>query len=335
MSVSRYAMPPCLTGTDGQDRRVGVEIEMSGIELSVIAAELSAVLGGKTEVHSDYELEVRESRLGDFKIDLDFEYLQKMAHRHGQEAPDWSREFELLAADTLQALLKNLIPCELITPPLAFHKLPELDEVVKALRQRGAQGTRQALFATFGLHLNPELPDLEAETILAYLRAFIGLREWLEEREKVVLSRKLSLFIRPFPAEYEALVMSAEYAPTLAELTRDYLTFNATRNRMLDLLPLLAHLDEEAVTDAIKDQKLRKRPTLHYRLPNSDIDNPEWGIWRSWNDWMQVEWLVHERERLEELCTAWRRSRRGGYLSGDFHSWKETVKEWLIDPTSR
>lgn len=326
-------MPERLSGWDDSPRRVGVEIEMSGIELSVIAELLLAEYGGTIDRVSEYELKVNDTTLGDFKVDLDFEYLQKLG-RHEKDADrEWSRKFEEFEADAIQALMKNLIPCELIAPPIRFDRLGELDAVVKRLRLRGANGTRQSLFSAFGLHLNPELPDMDPATILAYLRAFVCLQGWLEEREDIVLSRKLSPFIRSYPGEYEDLILKEDYVPSLTQLIVDYLVHNPTRNRMLDMLPLFAFLDEKRVVEVVGTQKLRKRPTLHYRLPNCDIDNPDWGVWRSWNDFMQVESLANDESRLRAICEACRASRKGGYFSLDYHSWKNNVGKWLTDPS--
>jgi len=333
MSASNYQMPGQLTCQDGTPRRVGVEIEMSGIDLPVIAEQLVTDYGGTIDRVSKYEFKVNGSALGDFKVDLDFEYLQKRGRHDRAAASEWSREFEQLAADVIQALMKNLIPCELIAPPLPFARLGELDAVVERLRRRGANGTRQALFSAFGLHLNPELPDMEAATILAYLRAFVCLRAWLVEREDIVFSRKLSPFIRSYAGEYEDLILEEDYEPSLAQLMGDYLDHNPTRNRMLDMLPMFAFLDEELVVGVVGGQKLRKRPTLHYRLPNCDIDNPNWGIWRSWNDWMQVESLANDAPRLRAVCEACRGTREAGYFSLEYHSWKDNVRQWMTDPS--
>lgn len=333
MSECRYQMPRQLTCQDGSPRRVGVEIEMSGIELPVVAEQLVAAYGGTIDCVSEYEFRVNGSALGDFKVELDFEYLQKLGREKDACDSDWLREFEQLAADAIQALMKNVIPCELVAPPLPFAQIAELDAIVERLRRHGANGTRQALLSAFGVHLNPELPDMEAETILAYLRAFVCLRAWLEEREDIVFSRKLSPFIRNYSSEYENLILEKNYAPSLKQLIGDYLDHNSTRNRMLDMLPMFAFLDEERVVEAVGGQKLRKRPTLHYRLPNCDIDNPNWGIWRSWNDWQQVESLASDESRLRAVCEAYRRSCAGGYFSLEYHSWKEDVRQWLTDPS--
>ncbi|MDF1712369.1 MAG: amidoligase family protein [Akkermansiaceae bacterium] len=328
-----YRMPGRLSGLDGSPRRIGVEIEMSGVELPVIAAQLVAHYGGTIDRISDYEFRVEGTVLGDFKVDLDFEYLQKLHRDDSGEGGDWMREFEHLAADTIQALMRNLIPCEVISPPLPFARLGELDWIVDALRSRGANGSRQALFAAFGLHLNLELPDLEAGTILTYLRAFVCLQAWLEDREDIVYSRKFSPFIRSYAGAYEDLILAENYSPSLGQLIDDYLEHNPSRNRILDMLPMFAFLDESKVVESLPKEKIRKRPTLHYRLPNSDIDNPAWGIWRSWNDWQEVESLAEDPHRLRVVCEAYRRSRAGGYFSSEYHSWKEDVKQWLNVPS--
>jgi hypothetical protein len=323
-------MPTRLLRQDAGERRVGVEIEMSGIDLEVIAAQLQSVYGGHIEATSEYEYKVIRTELGDFRVDLDSEYLQKI----GRENPRGDGiDFERLAADAVQALMKNVIPCELVAPPLSFARLPELDAGVERLRRSGAKGTRYSLLSAFGVHLNPELPDLTAETIIAYLRAFVCLRSWLEAREDVGLSRKLSPFIRTYPEAYVDRLLRDDYAPSLGDLISDYLEENPTRNRMLDMLPLFAFLDEAPVVAAVGGQKLRKRPTLHCRLPNSDIDNPEWGIWRSWNDWTEVEALAGDGDRLGEVCRAYRSSRDSGYFSLDYYSWKDDVQQWLSDPS--
>lgn len=330
---SAYFMPRRLFSAEGAPRRVGVEIELSGVELAVIADQLVAQYGGTIQCLSEYEFKVKGTALGDFKVDLDFEYLQKIGRRDLEHNRDCFREFEHLAADAILALMGNLIPCELIAPPLPFDRLFELDSIVETLRERGANGSRHSLLAAFGVHLNPELPDLSAATILTYLRAFICLQAWLEDQEDVDLSRKLSPFIRSYPKGYENLVLEQSYAPSLTQLIDDYLEHNPTRNRMLDMLPLFAFLDEARVMNAVPGQKIRKRPTLHYRLPNSDIDNPNWGIWQSWNDWQEVEFLADDPLRLGQVCDALQQSRAAGFFSLGEDPWKEDVKQWLSDPS--
>ena len=92
MSASSYQMPRRSACPYGTPRRVGVEIEMSGIELPVIAEQLVAEYRGAIDRVSEYEVKVNGSALGDFKVDLDFEYLQKLGRQDSDVVSEWSRE---------------------------------------------------------------------------------------------------------------------------------------------------------------------------------------------------------------------------------------------------
>ncbi|OZG70751.1 hypothetical protein BTA51_24520 [Hahella sp. CCB-MM4] len=332
MTRGTFKKPGQLLKSDGMERRVGIEVEMSGIELLTIAEKVVEQFGGTIAKRSPYEYDVEGTAFGKFKVELDFGYLTKYGRERLSPGMDKAGELELIASDALGALAKNIVPCELVAPPIEISYLQELDGVIERLRSAGAQGTRESALFAFGVHLNPELPDLHCQTILHYLRAFLCLADWLVYKEEVVLSRKLSPFIRAFSNEYIEMVLDEAYNPKLTELIDDYLEFNPTRNRVMDMLPLFAYLDEERVVNMVGNQKLRKRPTLHYRLPNSDIDNPHWGIWKCWNDWWQVEELANDPARLRQVCEGYFYNHK--LLSKEIMTpWKEKVKTWLIVPT--
>jgi hypothetical protein len=89
--------------------------------------------------------------------------------------------------------------------------------------------------------------------------------------------------------------------PGIDNLFDSYLKHNPTRNRALDLLPLLAHIDEARVRKAVDDDRIKARPTFHYRLPNCSINDAEWNLSQSWNLWCLVEELACRSELLTEL----------------------------------
>ena len=97
----------------------------------------------------------------------------------------------------------------------------------------------------FGLHINPETPRVDAATLLNYLRAFVLLYPCLEQRIKVDITRRLGPYINSFPDEYVRLILAEDYPATAERLIDDYVRFNPTRNRPLDMLPVLACLDRE------------------------------------------------------------------------------------------
>ena len=57
-----------------------------------------------------------------------------------------------------------------------------------------------------------------------------------------------------------------------------------------------------SVRAALPEEKVNSRPTLHYRLPDCRIDEPDWSITTEWNRWMLVEELVCDEQALSEAC---------------------------------
>ena len=116
---------------------------------------------------------------------------------------------------------------------------------------------------------------------------------------------------------------------TLEDLTRHYLEKTPTRNRALDLLPLLREADEAQVVEALgKDaESVNARPAFHYRLPDSRIGEPDWSLLREWRRWCLVEQVASRPELLTHLSEAWIDYRDAlTTLPGD---WIRTVDEAL------
>jgi hypothetical protein len=108
----------------------------------------------------------------------------------------------------------------------------------------------------------------------------------------------------------------------------NYLQHNPTRNRALDLLPLFAHLDAPLLARYVEDSRIKKRPTLHYRLPDCDVDNPQWNFSSVWNDWVILDDIANNSEDLAQLRAHFRDS---GTISlhNLTHSKAETIHHWL------
>jgi hypothetical protein len=315
--------------SEGRERRVGVEIELAGIELDDIARCIRATFGGRVERVSVCEQRVAGTEFGVFSLELDMRYLKKLGR---EQSHGHSSELENLATEALAAVASNLVPFEIVCPPIPFSRLDELETLVQSLREAGALGTHGAARYAFGVHFNPELPALDSDTLVRYLKAYLCLHDWLSAREQTALVRRLSTFIQPFTREYCQQVLQNDYRPDQDQLIRDYLAQNPTRNRALDMLPLFAWLDPEAVQTAVQDEKVSARPTLHYRLPNSDIDNPDWCLLDAWNDWQQVEALVQAPARLDSLCQEYLAHLRRP-LPDWVAPWAEKVDLWLADPS--
>ncbi|WP_213003987.1 amidoligase family protein [Parahaliea maris] len=324
--ASQWPLPPRQETATGDPRRVGVELEFSGMDIESIAGIMLSELGGEAEVISPYEQILRDSSLGTFGLELDYGYLKQLGRERNIEEDS---DLEQFGEALLKLVAEQLVPHEIVSPPIAMGDLWQLGDLLQRLRQAGAKGTRHAAVYAFGLHLNPELPDLEAPTILAYMRSFLCLYEWLVEREQVDLSRRITPYIDPFPRKYVTRVLDADYSPDLPLLIDDYLKFNATRNRALDMLPLFSHLDAPRVRAAVDDDRVNPRPTLHYRLPNCQVDEGNWSLASPWRNWLQVEALASDERRLALACRAYRQH-LDSPAGGLFRDWPEGVSRWLL-----
>ena len=106
------------------------------------------------------------------------------------------------------------------------------------------------------------------------------------------------------------LVLSNTYAPAMNDLLRDYLQHNPTRNRALDMLPILFEIDNTEVLNSVNDDErnlIKGRPAFHYRLPDCKVNVPGWSVAAPWNQWVHIEILAGDHALLHELIDEWRK----------------------------
>ncbi|KDE41198.1 hypothetical protein ADINL_0271 [Nitrincola lacisaponensis] len=296
---------PWQLNAEGQPRRCGVEIEMNGLTLDQASQLVADQLGLQRVRDGRYEHRLTGDPAGDWIVELDFDLLKKMGRRQ-YETDTLSGELGESAEELLKTLALPLVPLEVVSPPLPLDRLTEVEQLIARLREAGARGTSDTLTNAFGMQLNPEIPSRDPHQITAVLKAFLCLYDWLFKRARIDLMRRVTLFAEPFPKAYVLKVIDTDYWPSQERLIEDYLNDNPTRNRALDLLPLFRFLDEDQVLAATDDVLIKARPTWHYRLPNCEIHVPDWGLYQAWNDWVEVERLAADTERLEACCRAFR-----------------------------
>lgn len=288
---------------------MGVELEFSGLTLREISETITELYGGTIEYKGKYISEIKTDRFkeaGSFAVELDASLLKdgKMAgylDRIALGKKDIAEKIEDIIADSAM----DFVPMEIISPPILITDLPELERLRSALQTQAVEGTRSSVFNAFGLHLNPEIPSLEPGEIRDFLRAFILMYDWLEEHHDVDTTRHITPYIDAFPRKYAKVIMKPEYNPDINTLIDDYLLFNPTRNRPLDMLPLFTFIDEDKVLSIVDDGLTSSRPTFHYRLPNCDISNSEWTLAEEWNRWVVVERIASSKDKLEKLTSSY------------------------------
>jgi hypothetical protein len=319
----RFELPPRPYRDDGDPRMVGFELEFSGITLDETAAAVCSALGGTVQSETPAERTVLAEPFGEFTIELDWDYLKRKAADtdRGEPGSEWLEHLSRAAA--------VLVPVEVVCPPVPVTGLAALAPMVESLRAAGAVGTEESLIAAYGVHINTEIPRLDAKTLFAYLRAFALLQWWLVDAHDVDPTRKVSPYVDLYPAAYLMQVLARPDA-TIDDIFDDYLQHNPTRNRALDLLPLLAEIDVARVRGVVDDPKIKARPAFHYRLPNCHIERRGWSLAGAWNTWCVVERLVGRTDDMDALAAAFLAADRPllGVSRGD---WVDHIDRWLRD----
>lgn len=304
---------------------------MGDVAMDVMAEAVRAEFGGRIEGGGAFVTHVRETEYGDFKVELDASVLRD--HRYREHLRRLGIELDEKDRESLDRWLADaaarLVPYEIVAPPVPMSVLPRLDRVRAALQRQGAQGTQASLLYAFGLQLNIEAHSLNADWLTPLLQAFVLLYEALVKAGNIDLARRLTPFIKPFPGSYVRHLLHPAYRPGIGELIDDYLEYNPTRNRPLDMLPLFAVVDEQRIGSApVEHELIKPRPALHYRLPNCEIDDPDWTLARPFNAWAEVEHLAADTDRLEEAREEY--LRRPAQALGQFaDEWARRIRDWF------
>lgn len=317
-----YIIPDVLNNSDGDTRTVGFELEFSGITLAGTVDAVCNALQGDIASQTAAEVEL-DTAHGSFNIEIDWDFLKRTAADDSlpDEIEPWVEQLSDAAA--------LLVPIEVVCPPIPLDRLDVLDPMVVALRDAGAVGTEESLIAAYGVHINPEIPSLDVDTLDRYLKAYVLLQWWLVDTHDVDPARRISPYIDLYEQPYMKQVLTC--SPTdISSLIDDYLEHNPSRNRALDMLPMFAEIDEDRVRQTIDDPKIKSRPTFHYRLPNCRIDDSGWHLSKSWNTWCVVEQLANDAAEISRLADEFIGFERP-LLGVDRDLWVEHIDTWRKD----
>jgi hypothetical protein len=325
-----YHKPPQPNSEDGTERKVGLELEFTGIEMADVAQLISQQWSGSLQTISEFEYQITDTPWGTFQLELDAQ-LFKNHHYLDLLSKIGITIDQPEKQDQLDRLLKDvasgIVPYEIITPPIPWSQLHNIDWLVKALREHNAEGTKSSFIHAFGLHINPEVPSTSPKSILQHLRAFMLLEPWIRRDAEIDTSRKLTPYIQPFDHNYIQHVLDVDYDPNETTMIRDYLRFGNTRNRSLDLLPLFKYINAPLVMDYEDDARISARPAYHYRLPNCSLSDPNWSIAEEWNRWILVEKLANQQQQITRLSEAYLHP-SGLQSKPDPDKWVAFIDQW-------
>lgn len=325
-------MPARIRNEKGEIRKIGFEMEFSGLELPVVASVVADIFGGTIRKESRFSYSVVNTNYGDFTVELDAAILKDQRYKEYLKkiGLDIDRlEIGADIEDVLSLMAGAVVPHEIVLPPIPMDKIQIVEELRERLRKKEAKGTKASFIYAFSLQINPEVPSLKSDSLLNYLKSFLLLYNWIFKESKIDLARRMAPFINEFPLAYATRVLSPGYKPDLTRLIEDYLYDNPTRNRPLDMLPLFSYLDKDLVMSSnVEKELIKPRPTFHYRLPNCLIDEPDWRVAREWNFWAEVENLANDPEKIRRMATEFLKTVNFpfGVLT---YKWVQKVPYWI------
>src|SRR4029079_9135520 len=139
MESMRSALaPPVPKNAGGELRTVGVEIELTHLDVGGIADTVARLLGGRVTRETDYLARV-DTRLGEFRVEVDLHLLQRIGQRRAQANGDGKVVSAL--RDAVASVAERIAPFEVVSPPLPWPELARMDELADALAAAGARGT--------------------------------------------------------------------------------------------------------------------------------------------------------------------------------------------------
>jgi len=287
--VSGFAPLPQPLNAKGEARRVGVEIELGGLDEARVAALVAERLDGRAEQEDSHIWAVSGSDIGDVAVYLDIFLRKAQKSRLRDLALDLGRE---------------VVPVEIVTEPIDMEGLARLEDLRDALRDAGALGSGAGLVFGFGVHFNIEVASGDDADTVRPLLAYALIEDWLRSAYPIDESRRLLPFTDPYPTEFVRTLIGAGPGAARDLVTGLYLELTPSRNRGLDMLPLLAHFDEARIAAAISD-KTSARPAFHFRLPDCRIDEADWTLAGEWWRWVAVERVARDDALLRRLSDAW------------------------------
>lgn len=282
---------PFETTVDGLDRLCGIEIEFAGPTELETGNLIAKKFGGTVKDGGDHSVTVCDTRFGDIEVELDI----TLRKRH--DLPFLNEGLDAM---------RGLIPVEVVTPPLSRAQLEDFNTICTGLRRIGAMGSRSGVLLGFGVHVNPEVVAPDHRFTLDTIAAYAMLEPWLRDKEQVDTTRRVMPFIGAWPKGLISDLAHTEF-DMLADLMRMAANHIESRNLSLDLLPLFKHAEPDLFADLFDiHDKTSARPTFHFRLPDSRIDETDWSLRQPWQLWRQVEQVAANDTLLAALKDAWK-----------------------------
>lgn len=331
-----FNIPDCKYNEQEKLRTVGFELEFANVNIEQAIKIIKNLYGGEVQEKHRFHKKVVGTELGDFTIEIDLKLLNEKSYQKHlakfnidlQTFQMGEDSLEFKVENAMESIVSSVIPYEIITPPVPVTEVAKFEQLRLSLFKNNAKGTKDFFTNAFATHINIEVPAQNVETLQNYVKAFLLLYPWIFYQSGIALARRVSSFIAPFPNKYAERVVSPAYHPDMDTFIEDYHLYNPDRNRPLDMYPLMAHLRKEKVDKYQNLGNVKSRPTFHYRLPNSLIDEADWSLAKEWNYWVLIDNLANDAERLTQMSREYMSVRQNTLLGFD-KKWSKQTEKWL------
>ena len=139
MAHPAMEFPPWRTSEEGNQRRVGVELEFAGIDLMAAAEAVRETFGGETAWQDAHSITITGTRFGTFGVELDSDHAHP-SFRQPTEGDFFERATQWTRA-AIGDVIEHWMPREIVSPPIPLDGLPDLNPLCERLRALGAVGT--------------------------------------------------------------------------------------------------------------------------------------------------------------------------------------------------
>ncbi len=194
-------------------RRVGLEVEFSGLEMDEVLDILQAELGGKlerVEEKDTFYFKLKRSRLSrtaeEEKIWIHFE---------GNETDPDSKITDVSKIKTI----------EVTSSPIDWEGVKIFDGAIQKLREAGAVGTTET--NAVSIQVNVEMataknPHYKVEDLLSLLRNYYSASNFAMIEKEVPLPEVRKPYVGTYSQEMMKRIMDPKYKPSLREFYNDF-----------------------------------------------------------------------------------------------------------------
>lgn len=171
MNIFDKTLPPFPTIEEGVIRAIGVEFEYGGVGFARTAELIVEEFGGWIEQVSIYIYHIKETRLGDFMVEIDSGVFKDKRYQYALS----SVGFDLVwvhskpVEEWLMDVFLMVVFFEVIIFLIPFFEIALFDLLRERLCLNGALGTKVLLLYGFGFHLNVDSFFWNVFYVLRYL----------------------------------------------------------------------------------------------------------------------------------------------------------------------